>query len=354
MFKTMLLNVGEGASRESVEEGYRIAAELLQRGEVVGIPTETVYGLAGDALNAVACRKIFEAKGRPRDNPLIVHIANRGMLCRIVDETRIDARSLRLMDAFWPGPLTLLLPKLPCVPDEVTCGLDTVAVRMPAHPVASRLMTLCDRPLAAPSANLSGFPSPTTAAHVFHDLSGRIPAIVDGGPCEIGLESSVVNAAASPPLLLRPGGLTLEKLATLLPDIIALTPSMLAVDAPPPTPGLKYRHYAPNAKLMLMESVQAHDFVSAWKADQPLLGWVRWSSSQIPAAANVIVREWIAGSSASLLSDEQISLAVASKVFAFLRELDELGVSIIVVEPIKPTHYGLAVMNRLLKATTLH
>ena len=208
---------GETLRLTDAPADLRRAAELLRAGELVAIPTETVYGLAADALNGRAVRKIFEAKGRPMDNPLIVHIADISDWAALV--THIPEKARALAAAYWPGPLTMILPHAPCIPDEVSAGLATVAVRFPAHPVARDLIRLTGRPLAAPSANRSGKPSTTTAAHVLHDMDGRIEAILDGGPCEVGVESTIVDLTGERPRLLRPGGVTPEELRALLGEL---------------------------------------------------------------------------------------------------------------------------------------
>ena len=243
------------------------AVDLLKSNKVVAIPTETVYGLAANALSAEACQRIFEAKRRPSDNPLIVHISSLGMLHRVIeptlftdcfikgirDEPLVD-RLRAVTERFWPGPLTLILPKHPDIP-SIVCGagqLDTVAVRFPSHPVAQRIITECDFPLAAPSANLSGRPSPTTALHVFEDLHDRIELIVDAGACSLGVESTVLDITQPRPTILRPGSITLKQLGTILPDCQMYRTGMDdALEERPPTPGLKYRHYSPNTPVIL-------------------------------------------------------------------------------------------------------
>ena len=206
------------------DKGIRRAAEIIQQGGLVGIPTETVYGLAGNALNGSVSRKIFAAKGRPSDNPLIVHIAAEEEARPLVKEFPEPAR--KLAAAYWPGPLTMVLPKSELVPMETSGGLSTVAVRLPAHPVANRLIRACGCPLAAPSGNLSGRPSPTTARHMLHDMDGRIDAILDGGPCGVGVESTVLALAEQKPRLLRPGGVTLEMLQRVV-GAVTVDPAVL-------------------------------------------------------------------------------------------------------------------------------
>jgi L-threonylcarbamoyladenylate synthase len=200
------------------QQDIQPAIDLIRSGELVAFPTETVYGLGANGLSGEACRKIFQAKGRPSDNPLIVHISSIEMLHMVA--ASVPARAEALMNAFWPGPLTLLFPKKECVPDVVTAGLETVAVRMPAHPVARKLIEFSGVPIAAPSANRSGRPSPTTAAHVLTDLNRRVKCIIDGGSASFGVESTVVDVSRSPPVILRPGGVTREQLKRFLPDVI--------------------------------------------------------------------------------------------------------------------------------------
>lgn len=222
------------------------AAALLKSGGICVIPTETVYGLAADAFNAAAVNSIFKAKGRPNDNPLIVHISDMEMLSLVAEST---AQAQALMRAFWPGPLSLVLRRMPGVPDEVTAGLETVAVRMPQNDIARDIIAAAG-PLAAPSANISGRPSPTTAAHAFEDLCGRVPLVIDGGPCQTGVESTVVDARGEIPVILRPGGVTPEMIERLCGGV-AFAGGALAGETPP-SPGMKYRHYAPAARVSLL------------------------------------------------------------------------------------------------------
>lgn len=233
-------------------EKYRCAVDLLQDEQVVGIPTETVYGLGGNAFSPLAVSRIFEAKGRPTDNPLIVHISEFSEINELVTEVPESAK--KLADAFWPGPLTIILPKSSKVPYCTTGNLDTVAVRCPSHPVARELIKACGFPIAAPSANLSGKPSPTKAEHVFEDLNGRINLIIDGGDCDEGVESTVITLAAEVPKLLRPGNVTLSQLKSVLGDVIVdeavLNP--LKEGEKVSSPGMKYKHYSPEAEITLV------------------------------------------------------------------------------------------------------
>ena len=228
------------------------AAAILRDGGLLGIPTETVYGLGANGLNAEAVRHIFEAKGRPQDNPLILHIPDASWLSRYCHD--VPASAYALAERFWPGPLTMILPRREIVPDAVTCGLDTVGVRCPDHPVTLEIIRAAAVPVAAPSGNRSGRPSPTCARHMLEDMEGRIDAIVDGGPCGVGVESTIIDLTVTPPRLLRPGGLPLEELEEVLGEITVdkAVLSPLAAGEKPRAPGMKYRHYAPKAPVTVV------------------------------------------------------------------------------------------------------
>lgn len=315
------------------------AASLLRDGELVAIPTETVYGLAADAENGPAVARIFAAKGRPMDNPLIVHIADLETLPRLVAE--IPETAIKLADAYWPGPLTMIFPKGPRIPDEVSAGLSTVAVRMPSHPVARTLIRASGCSLAAPSANRSGSPSPTTAAHVLADLEGRIAAVVDGGECSVGVESTVVLMTGERPRLLRPGGVTVEMLERVAGpvEIDPAVTSRLAEGAEAASPGMKYKHYAPKARVVIVKGS--------------------------PAAYAAYVNDRAGEGSAALCFDEdRESLRVpcvsyggrmdpaaqARCLFGALRELDRRGYALVYAACPGEDGMGLAVYNRLLRA----
>jgi len=222
------------------------AAELLKAGEIVALPTETVYGLAADAMNPGAVEKIFRAKGRPQDNPLIVHIADKSQL-RKLTAAEIPIKAEKLMERFWPGPLTIIFPKSPAVPAVTSAGLDTIAVRMPAHPLMLAVIERSGLTLAAPSANTSGFPSPTRAEHVFNDLKHKIPLILDGGACHFGVESTVIDIRAEEIKVLRPGGISREEISKFLGEEVTLAAELKEEQVL--SPGMKYRHYAPSKKL---------------------------------------------------------------------------------------------------------
>ena len=236
------------------QAGIEEAGALLAGGGIAAIPTETVYGLAA-CMRGPGVPEIFAAKGRPQDNPLIVHIADVSMLGQVV--AAIPHAAMDLMDAFWPGPLSLILKKNPGVPDTVSAGLDTVAVRMPAHPVARAIIRAAGEPLAAPSANTSGRPSPTRAEHVLADLNGRIPLIVDGGPCDVGVESTVLDLSGGYPTILRPGDITAQQIRKVVPEI-RIRRAAADDDAVPASPGMKYRHYAPSAQVVVLDGKPAH------------------------------------------------------------------------------------------------
>lgn len=317
------------------------AASLLRAGEVVAFPTETVYGLGADAFNAEAVAKIFAAKERPADNPLIAHIADHDMLPSLVASVSPNAR--RLMEALWPGALTLILPKTPAVPAIVSAGLQTVAVRMPSHPAAQALIRAAGCPIAAPSANRSGRPSPTTAAHVLADMDGRIPLILDGGNSGYGVESTVLDMTGEIPTVLRPGGVTIETLQALLPalrvDDAVLRP--LAQGAAARSPGMKHRHYAPTARVVV---VRGNPEAVAEKA------CALYDAAEAPAAilcpaARVAV--YGARRTHALGTDEA---EMAARLFGALRALDAQGIGLIIAEGTGTGGMGLALMNRLLRA----
>ena len=308
----------------------RQAGALLRAGEVVGMPTETVYGLAANALDGAAVAKIFLAKGRPQDNPLIVHIADKEQLSTLARMVPESAR--KLADAFWPGPLTIILPKAACIPDEVSAGLDTVGIRLPSHPVARALIREAGVPLAAPSANLSGRPSTTTSGHVMDDLGGRIPAIVEGGPCAVGVESTVVSLAGDVPRLLRPGGGSVEVDRALREKI----GDEVRVSAP----GMKYRHYAPKAPVTVVCGDPERTAVYITRHAGLDAGVICFSECAFQFEMH---ERRVIGSS----DDVQTQ---ARRVFDALRSFDATDVTEIWAQCPDDTGLGLAVANRLKKA----
>ncbi|MGI6150227.1 MAG: threonylcarbamoyl-AMP synthase [Firmicutes bacterium] len=319
------------------------AAAFLQAGACVAFPTETVYGLGANALDAQAVASIFAAKGRPQDNPLIVHCCSEAQVLDLVGEVHPTAREL--MQKFWPGPLTLVLPRTAKIPPVVSAGLDTVAVRIPSHPVALRLIELSGLPLAAPSANLSGRPSPTTAAHVLADLDGRIRAIVDGGETGWGVESTVVDCTALPFRLLRPGGVTLEELQTVTP--VEVDPGVygqLQPGSPPRSPGMKYRHYSPNAKVVLVLGDRPEERILAEGQKHAAQG--RRVGVMAPTEHCPRYSEFATLPMGSVSNLQEIS----ANLYRLLREADALELDVLFVESLPETGLGMAIMNRLRRA----
>ncbi|MEW5952308.1 MAG: L-threonylcarbamoyladenylate synthase [Bacillota bacterium] len=328
------------------------AGLILRRGGLVAFPTETVYGLGASALDARAVRAIYEAKGRPADNPLIVHVARAADLDKLVDKVPETARALAR--EFWPGPLTLVLAGGRGLPGEISAGLGTVAVRVPAHPVALALIAAARAPVAAPSANLSGRPSPTTAGHVLTDLGGRIPLVLDGGPAGMGLESTVLDLSGPHPVVLRPGGVTPARLERVIGPVL-VDPGALGLpeegagdreSEPPRSPGMKYTHYAPAAPLVLVEGEQA---AVAGRIRQ-LAGEYLERGLRVGILACAETAGVYETGPVLVAGSRRDPAAVASALYRLLREFDGLSVDVILAEGIEPGGLGLAVMNRLRRA----
>ena len=331
------------------EESLALAARLLREGRLVAFPTETVYGLGANALDAEAVKAIFAAKGRPADNPLIAHIWDRTQLEGLVE---IPDAAPVLMDAFWPGPLTILMPRTSRVPDVVTAGLDTVAIRMPSHPVARAMLRACELPIAAPSANRSGKPSPTTAEHVRVDMDGRIPLILDGGPCDVGLESTVIDVTHGTPTILRPGGVTQAMLERVLGRVEVAGSVLRPLQAGEKalSPGMRYRHYSPDGQVTLVEGdeadvVRALGLLCAQAEANGHRACVMCFSEHTAALA-----KWHPHDIGSRSEPEE----VAHRLFDTLRRLDTEGMDVIFSEVVAPEGIGLAVMNRLGRAASFH
>lgn len=365
------------------DEELKEAARILHSGGLVAFPTETVYGLGGNALDEDAARKIYAAKGRPSDNPLIAHVSCVEEVEPLVKE--IPEAGRKLMEAFWPGPLTMIFPKSEKVPYGTTGGLDTVAIRMPDDPVANRLIALAGVPVAAPSANTSGRPSPTTADHVWQDMNGRIDMIIDGGPVGIGVESTIVDVSSAVPAVLRPGAITMEMLEEVLGEV-SVDPAILgplSADVRPKAPGMKYKHYAPKADLTLVEPGTGADRESGAEqvtgaeqkngADrntgaapetgldetqlQAMIRKVReLSREKIEAGYKVGVictdesRDCYTDGEVRSIGARKSQASVAHNLYALLREFDDLGVDYIFSESFPKDHLGQAIMNRLSKA----
>lgn len=319
------------------------AARLLRENEAIAFPTETVYGLGANAMNDEAIAKIFEAKGRPSDNPLIVHIGARSQLGEIVRE--ITPVAEELMKHFWPGPLTIILPKKDGISEKVTAGLDTVGVRMPDHPVALALIEAANVPVAAPSANRSGRPSPTLAHHVYEDLNGKIAGIVDGGATGVGVESTVVDCTSEVPTILRPGGITKEQLEEVI-GTVSLDPALKDEKEKPKAPGMKYTHYAPKAPLSIVEG--SRDFIQQLvdkkKEEGYTVGVLTTEEYQHVYKADVVL-------SCGMRSD---LASVATKLYDVLRTFDASEVDVIFSESFPDEGIGNAIMNRLTKAAGHH
>ena len=365
------------------DEELKEAAGILRSGGLVAFPTETVYGLGGNALDEDAARKIYAAKGRPSDNPLIAHVSCVEEVEPLVKE--IPEAGRKLMEAFWPGPLTMIFPKSEKVPYGTTGGLDTVAIRMPDDPVANRLIALAGVPVAAPSANTSGRPSPTTADHVWQDMNGRIDMIIDGGPVGIGVESTIVDVSSAVPAVLRPGAITMEMLEEVLGEV-SVDPALLgplSADVRPKAPGMKYKHYAPKADLTLVEPGTGADRESRAEqvtgaeqkngADrntgaypetgldetqlQAMIRKVReLSREKIEAGYKVGVictdesRDCYTDGEVRSIGARKSQPSVDHNLYALLREFDDLGVDYIFSESFPKDHLGQAIMNRLSKA----
>lgn len=330
--QTIILKINENNITEVADE----AGTILRNGGVVAIPTETVYGLAANAFDGKAVAKIFKAKGRPMDNPLIVHISEFNEIYDLVSE--VPDTAVKLAEKFWPGPLTMIMPKSDLIPDEVSAGLDTVAVRMPSHPVARQIIKSADVPLAAPSANKSGSPSPTNAKYVYEDMNGLINMIVDGGSSEIGVESTVITLVTNPPRVLRPGGITPEQIKSVIGkvevDYAVLHELKQGVKAA--SPGMKYKHYAPKADITIIKSSfeQFFNFVSD-KEDCFVL---------------CFEGEECHFKNAVTFGKKNDGLSEANRLFDALRELDEKGARTVFARCPEINGVGLAVYNRLIRS----
>lgn len=342
--KTIIEKVTDCESSQDREK-IKAAGNILREGGLVAFPTETVYGLGADALNPQASRRIYEAKGRPSDNPLIVHIACMEDLERIV--AHVPEKAKKMADRFWPGPLTMIFEKSEQVPLETTGGLHTVAVRMPNHPVALSLIRAGGGYIAAPSANTSGKPSPTLAEHVAQDMEGRIPMILDGGAVGIGIESTIVDFSEEIPMVLRPGYITPEMISEVIGEV-QIDPGLVSEQSNvhPKAPGMKYKHYAPKADLILVDGAQEH----------------------VIRKINVLVREAIvSGKKAGVIGTDETcgqyqagivksigtredEDTIARHLYGILREFDEQEVDIIYSESFATPRIGQAIMNRMLKA----
>jgi L-threonylcarbamoyladenylate synthase len=348
MKQTLLLKV-DSENPEAAK--IQAAAEIIRKGGLVAFPTETVYGLGADALNAGAVLALFEAKKRPLDNPPIVHVADAGEVYKLAEQ--VSKKAELLMAKFWPGPLTLVFKRSNMIPDVTVAGLDTVAIRMPKHKVALALIKQSRCPIAAPSANLAGKPSPTNAQHVWEDLNGRIDAVLDGGSTNIGVESTVLDVSVDPPMLLRPGGAPFEELKKVVGDV-QLHPFVQAEKELPlekiRSPGMKHKHYAPKAEVILVEGAvpcvvaEVKRQTENCKLKELKVGILATDETKAFYEADVVV---------SLGSRFDLDV-VARNLFRLLREVDAENVDVIIAEGVPSEGLGLAVMNRLRKASGYH
>jgi len=315
------------------------AADVIKSGGLVAFPTETVYGLGADALSPVACAKIFQAKNRPLEDPLIVHIADKQDLFKVARE--IYKITLDLIDAFWPGPLTVVLKKQEVIPDIITGGLDTIAVRMPNHKIALNLIREAQTPIAAPSANIFGRPSPTTAQHVLEDLDGKINLVIDGGSADIGVESTIVDLTQDPFCVLRPGGVGIEELRRIIPQVGLYKKDGIL------SPGMYPRHYAPNAKILIVEGsgkMQAEK-VKDIAHEFDLQGY------RFGILAKFENKDRYGDFNVKLLGPGNDLVACAASLFSALRDFDKDQVDVIIAEAVKEEGLGIAIMDRLRKAS---
>ena len=344
MKRTVILKVNpEEPEKEKICE----AAAIIREGGLVAFPTETVYGLGADAMNAEAVLELFAAKNRPLDNPPIVHVEKVSDVYKLTEN--VPPKAELLMKKFWPGPLTLVFVRSNLVPDVTTAGLETVAIRMPKNNVALALIKASGCPIAAPSANLSGKPSPTSANHVFKDLDGRIDAILDGGSTQIGVESTVLDVSVDPPVLLRPGGISLEILRKTLGDV-KLHPFITAEAELPPektrSPGMRHKHYAPKAQVILIEGIvpavmsKVKELTGACWLENKKVGVLATDETAWAYEADVV----------KTLGTRRNVDTMAANLYRLLREFDEENIDIIIAEGVPTEGLGLAVMNRLRKA----
>ena len=332
--------------QEEIEEAGRI----LAGGGLVAFPTETVYGLGANGFDADACAAIYEAKGRPSDNPLILHVSDRKMVDRVAAD--VPELAERLFAAFCPGPITIILHRRACVPGTVTGGLDTVGIRMPEHDIARAMIRAAGVPIAAPSANLSGRPSPTTAQAVYRDMQGRIPLILDGGSCRFGVESTIVEGMGEKLTILRPGAITREMLAEVAGDgNVSIDPAIVGVKAVPKAPGMKYTHYAPKAPLTLIEGVPGK-MIPAFRRQLRRL-------AEEGQTAGIIVSDEVAEAVADFVRPEFICRygaqgalpVIAANLYEALRSFDDKPIDCLLAEGTAECGLGLAIMNRLHKAS---
>lgn len=324
------------------------AAQIIRNNGTVIFPTETVYGLGANALSKHAAAAIYDAKGRPTDNPLIVHISSLDMLLFVIGEP-LSPKAKALMDKFWPGPLTIIFKKSNNIPLEVTSGLETVAVRMPDNPIALALIRESGLPIAAPSANISGRPSPTKGEHVIDDLNGRVDAIICGSSSRIGLESTVLDLSGEVPTILRPGGVTYEELKETLGEV-RIDKGLVSQEITPKAPGMKYTHYAPKAAMTIVKGElpkvvqQINQLIESHSAQGKLVGVLATDETRNSYSKGYVIS----------MGSRENTYTAAATIFDALRQFDKQGVDVIFAEAIEEENIGMAVMNRLNKAAGFH
>ncbi|MCH5211223.1 MAG: threonylcarbamoyl-AMP synthase [Oscillospiraceae bacterium] len=325
---------------KTTENDIKTAGEIIRGGGLVAFPTETVYGLGASAYDADAAKKIYKAKGRPSDNPLIVHVCDKAQIEEVARE--IPENALRAIEKFMPGPITVILKKRDTIPDDVTAGLDTVAVRCPDNETARMLISAAGVPIAAPSANISGKPSPTNSKHVINDMTGRIDAIINGGNCRVGVESTIVDFSSDKPVILRPGGVTYDALREAGIDVVTDKNIFQSVseNEAPKCPGMKYKHYAPDAEVTVVEGEK--DAVQ-----NKIKELIEENKGKIIGVLAMYGAEY---DDAVILAAGETNKEYAKNLFSALREFDELGVEIVFAEFCERDGYGPAVKNRLYKA----
>ena len=338
--KTEVLTID---SHEHNHDLFEKAAQVIQEGGLVAFPTETVYGLGANALEASAVKKIYQAKGRPSDNPLILHIARKEDVYQIA--CNVSETAERLMEAFWPGPLTLIFQKKEVVSAEVAGGLETVGVRFPQNRIAQQFIKHAAVPIAAPSANSSGKPSPTRASHVMYDLMGKVDIIIDGGSAELGLESTILDVSSEKVILLRPGSVTKEMIEAVV-GIIELDESIskpIAEDAVPKAPGMKYTHYSPLAEITIFEG-DIDRVVAAINAK------IANQTQKVGVLATEQTKHAYPNADVLVVGDRQNPESIAANLFKMLRKFDYLGIEQVYSESFGEEELGMAIMNRLQKA----
>ena len=342
MEATKIIDIDPDNIQETDMKKIKEAANILKSGGLVAFPTETVYGLGANGLDELAVKKIFEAKGRPSDNPLILHVSGLKEMKNLVKGITPEVNNL--IDTFWPGPLTLVLEKTDMVPDIITGGLTTVAIRMPSNPIALKLIELSGLPVAAPSANISGKPSPTRGDHVVKDLAGKVDLIIIGGNCDVGLESTVLDMTGEVPVILRPGGITKTELEQVLGRVEVDKGLSGNSDIVPKSPGMKYTHYAPKAQVYIVKGSKAVDNINKLAAEYEKQGkdvGILCFDDTYPLYHYDIVKS---------MGNRKDLKEVAANLFNLLREFDKTTVDIILSEAVEEVDIGQAIMNRLTKA----